>query len=238
VSERQKSGGRSRQILSVEDALLSRRSVRAFLPTPVPRALLEELLTLAGRAPSGTNTQPWIVYVLQGTARDRLCAKILAAHNSPRVAVTHREEFPYYPEEWKSPYLDRRRKVGYDLYGLLGIGKGDKARMHQQLGRNYLFFDAPVGLICTMDRSLAQGSLLDYGMFLQSLMLAARARGLDSCPQAAFNRYHRIIREELQLPDDEVIVCAMALGYADPQAPENQLLTERAPLADWARFRP
>jgi len=222
--------------LSLDEVLLSRRSIRAFLPTPVPPETVADLLRLASRAPSGTNMQPWRVYVLQGTARDALCEKILTAHNSPRVAATHQEEFNYYPSEWKSPFLERRRKVGFDLYALLGIAKGDKTRMHEQQGRNFVFFDAPVGLICTMDRSLSLGSLLDYGMFLQSLMLAAKAQGLDTCPQAAFNRYHRIIREELRLPEQELVVCAMALGYADPDAPENRLESERAPLEEWARF--
>ncbi len=132
--------------------------------------------------------------------------------------------------------MDRRRKVGWDLYSLLGIAKTDKARMHAQHARNYAFFDAPVGLIFTIDRVMQQGSWLDYGMFLQSIMVAARGRGLDTCPQAAFTQFHRIISEELQLPPEEMVVCGMALGHADPKAIENTLVTEREPVAGFARF--
>ncbi|BBN89074.1 MULTISPECIES: nitroreductase [Azospira] len=220
----------------VDETIDSRRSVRAFLPTPVPRETLEEILRIASRAPSGTNVQPWKVYVLTGNAKDQLSQKILAAYNDPEEAQTHTEEYPYYPAKWVSPYIDRRRKVGLDLYGLLDIKKGDAARMHAQHGRNYTFFDAPVGLIFTIDRIMQQGSWFDYGMFVQTIMLAARARGLDTCPQAAFTQFHRIIGEQLNLPENEMVVCGMALGYADESKPENKLRTERAPLEEWVRF--
>ena len=220
----------------VDETIDSRRSVRAFLPTPVPRETLEEILRIASRAPSGTNVQPWKVYVLTGNAKDQLSQKILAAYNDPEEAQTHTEEYPYYPAKWVSPYIDRRRKVGLDLYGLLDIKKGDAARMHAQHGRNYTFFDAPVGLIFTIDRIMQQGSWFDYGMFVQTIMLAARARGLDTCPQAAFTQFHRIICEQLNLPENEMVVCGMALGYADESKPENKLRTERAPLEEWVRF--
>lgn len=220
----------------VDETIDSRRSVRAFLPTPVPRETLEEILRIASRAPSGTNVQPWKVYVLTGNAKDQLSQKILAAYNDPEEAQTHTEEYPYYPAKWVSPYIDRRRKVGLDLYGLLDIKKGDAARMHAQHGRNYTFFDAPVGLIFTIDRIMQQGSWFDYGMFVQTIMLAARARGLDTCPQAAFTQFHRIIGEQLNLPENEMVVCGMALGYADESKPENKLRTERAPLEEWVHF--
>lgn len=220
----------------VDETIDSRRSVRAFLPTPVPRETLEEILRIASRAPSGTNVQPWKVYVLTGNAKDQLSQKILTAYNDPEEAQTHTEEYPYYPAKWVSPYIDRRRKVGLDLYGLLDIKKGDAARMHAQHGRNYTFFDAPVGLIFTIDRIMQQGSWFDYGMFVQTIMLAARARGLDTCPQAAFTQFHRIIGEQLNLPENEMVVCGMALGYADESKPENKLRTERAPLEEWVRF--
>lgn len=220
----------------VDETIDSRRSVRAFLPTPVPRETLEEILRIASRAPSGTNVQPWKVYVLTGNAKDQLSQKILAAYNDPEEAQTHTEEYPYYPAKWVSPYIDRRRKVGLDLYGLLDIKKGDAARMHAQHGRNYTFFDAPVGLIFTIDRIMQQGSWFDYGMFVQTIMLAARARGLDTCPQAAFTQFHRIIAEQLNLPENEMVVCGMALGHADESKPENKLRTERAPLEEWVRF--
>jgi nitroreductase len=221
---------------AVDEAITSRRSIRAFLPTGVPRETVEDILRVASRAPSGTNTQPWKVTVLTGQALQRLAARIRSAHDDPQARASHTEEYAYYPNEWRSPYVDRRRKVGWDLYGLLGIGKADKQRMHDQHGRNYTFFDAPVGLIFTIDRVLQTGSWLDYGMFLQNVMVAARARGLDTCPQAAFTQYHRLIAEELQLPAQEMVVCGMSLGWADPQAVENTLVTEREPVAGFSRF--
>jgi nitroreductase len=221
---------------AVDAAILSRHSMRAFLPTPVPQETVEDILRLASRAPSGTNTQPWQVHVLTGAALRRLSERILAIYENPEELARHRQEYAYYPEEWAPPYLDRRRKVGWDLYGLLGIGKADKARMHQQHGRNYRFFDAPVGLIFSIDRIMQQGSWLDYGMFLQTIMIAARARGLHTCPQAAFTQFHRVIAEELQFRPEQMLVCGMALGHADPKAAENTLVTERAPVEAFARF--
>ncbi len=221
---------------AVDAAITTRHSMRAFLPTPVPRAVIEELLHVASRAPSGTNTQPWQVHVLTGAARQRLSDRILALYDDPEALAEHQQEYAYYPKEWTSPYLDRRRKVGWDLYSLLGIGKGDKARMHEQHGRNYRFFDAPVGLIFSIDRVMEVGSWLDYGMFLENVMIAARARGLHTCPQSAFTQFHRVIAEELGFRPGQMLVCGMALGYADPAAPENQLVTERAPVSEFARF--
>lgn len=221
---------------AVDAAITSRRSIRAFQPTEVPRATIESILAVASRAPSGTNTQPWKVHVLTGEARAALSRKVRAAFDDPQQAGLHREEYAYYPVEWRSPYVDRRRKVGWDLYGLLGIGKTDKQRMHEQHGRNYDFFGAPVGLIFTIDRVMQQGSWLDYGMFLQNVMIAARARGLDTCPQAAFTAFHRIIEEHLQLAPEEMVVCGMSLGHADPDAVENTLVTEREPVSGFARF--
>jgi len=220
----------------VDEAIRSRRSIRAFLPTPVPRRTVEDILQVASRAPSGTNTQPWKVTVLTGAAKAALSARLRAAYDDPAELARHTEEYAYYPTEWVSPYIDRRRKVGWDLYGLLGIAKGDKARMHEQHGRNYAFFDAPVGLIFRIDRVLRQGSWLDYGMFLQNVMVAARARGLDTCPQAAFTPFHRLIAEQLALPATEMVVCGMALGWADPGAVANRLHTERAPVSEFASF--
>ena len=221
---------------AVDTAITSRRSIRAFLPTPVSRETIEQILAVASRAPSGTNTQPWRVHVLTGQARQRLSARIRAAYDNPQERAQHSEEYAYYPTEWRAPYIDRRRKVGWDLYGLLGIGKADKARMHAQHGRNYDFFGAPVGMIFTIDRVMQQGSWLDYGMFLQNVMVAARARGLDTCPQAAFTQFHRVIAAELGLLPDEMVVCGMALGHADPDAVENRLVTEREPVAGFTRF--
>jgi nitroreductase len=221
---------------AADAAITSRRSVRAFLPTPVPRSTIEEILSVASRAPSGTNTQPWRVHVLTGAAKQALSRDITAAYDDETQRALHTEEYAYYPTEWKSPYIDRRRKVGWDLYSLLGIAKTDKARMHAQHCRNYNFFDAPVGLMFTIERVMRQGSWLDYGMFLQSVMVAARARGLDTCPQAAFTQFHRIIARHLGLGDGEMVVCGMSLGHADPAAVENTLQTEREPVQGFVRF--
>lgn len=221
---------------TVDAAITSRHSIRAFLPEPVSREDIERILDVAARAPSGTNTQPWKVYVVTGETKARLSAAILAAHNDPAVAAQHTEEYAYYPREWISPYIDRRRKVGWDLYALLGLTRDNKAGMSAQHGRNYQFFDAPVGFIFTIDRILEQGSWLDYGMFLQNIMVAARGRGLDTCPQAAFTQYHKIIEQQLGIPEGEMVVCGMALGYADPGKIENTLVTAREPSSGFTRF--
>lgn len=221
---------------AVDAALTSRRSVRAFLPTPVPRETVEHLLRVAARSASGTNIQPWQAHVLTGDAKARLSQNIIAAFDDPAVAATHQSEFPIYPSEWISPYIDRRRKVGWDLYGLLGIGKGDFERTHRQHARNYAFFDAPVGFIFTIHRSLGYAAWIDYGMFLGNLMTAARGHGLHTCPQFAFTQFHTIIRETLNLGEEHKVICGMALGHEDTSAVENSLRTERAPLSDWVRF--
>jgi nitroreductase len=225
------------QTEAVDTAIRTRRSVRAFLPTPVPRETVEAILAVAARAPSGTNTQPWKAYVLTGAAKAELSRKIVAAYDDPAERARHSDEYAYYPSEWKSPFIDRRRKVGWDLYGLLDIAKTDKARMHAQHRRNYEFFDAPVGLIFTIDRVMRQGSWLDYGMFLQNIMVAARGRGLDTCPQVAFMQFHRIVTAHVGAPADEQVVCGMSLGWADPDAIENTLVTEREPVAAFGRFQ-
>jgi nitroreductase len=220
----------------VDEAIRSRRSIRAFKPTPVAREDVEAILDVASRAPSGSNTQPWKVYVLTGDTRQRLSQRILDTYLDPEQVKDHTEEYAYYPRQWVSPYVDRRRKIGWDLYALLGLTRENKAGMQAQHGRNYAFFDAPVGLIFTIDRVMEQGSWLDYGMFLQNVMVAARARGLDTCPQAAFTQFHRVIADVLQLPASEQVVCGMALGFADEERVENSLETERAPVSDFARF--
>lgn len=221
---------------AVDAAIVSRRSVRAFLPTPIPRATVEDILGVAARSASGTNIQPWRVRVLTGARKEALSARILEAFDDPDCEERHRSEFPIYPSQWVSPFIDRRRKVGWDLYGLLGIAKGDRERTHRQHARNFSFFDAPVGMIFTIHRSLGYAAWIDYGMFLGNLMTAARGRGLHTCPQFAFAQFHALIREELALGDDEKVLLGMALGYEDTSAIENSLRTERAPLAEWASF--
>lgn len=226
---------------SVEAAIESRFSCRAFLrERPVPRDLVERILAVASRAPSGTNTQPWRAYVLQDASRDALVDKVCTAHDAlyanPALAADYAEEYDYYPRQWVPPYIDRRRENGWGLYGLLGIAKGEKDRMHAQHQRNFRFFDAPVGLMFTMDRVLGRGSLMDYGMFLQNVMVAARAHGLHTCPQAAWNGYARIILPHIGAGPDEMLVCGMSLGYADLAAPVNGFHTPREPVAAFTRW--
>ena len=218
----------------VLDAIASRRSVRAFLPDPVPRETIERILTAAARAPSGTNMQPWRVRVLTGAAKARLSKAIHdAAMTEPEH---HKPEYAYYPAQFPEPYQSRRRKVGWDLYGLLDIKRGEAEKMRRQHARNYLFFDAPVGMICTIERVLEIGSWLDHGMFLANIMVAARGFGLHTCPQAAFAPFHKVIRAELGIPESEMIVCGMSLGYEDTSAVENTLRTEREKLSGFVEF--
>lgn len=226
---------------SVDAAIASRFSCRAFLrDQAVPREAIEEILAVASRAPSGTNTQPWKVYVLQGASRDTLADKVCAAHDAiyanPALAEEYREEYEYYPTKWISPYIDRRRENGWGLYGLLGIAKGEKDKMHAQHQRNFRFFDAPVGLMFTIDRILGRGSLMDYGMFLENIMVAARARGLHTCPQAAWNGFAKIILPHIGASGDEMLVCGMSLGYADVEAKVNTFHTPRDPAAAFTRW--
>ncbi|QCB46063.1 nitroreductase [Hydrogenophaga sp. PAMC20947] len=225
---------------SVDAAITSRMSTRAFLSTPVERAALEHLLALASRAPSGTNTQPWKVYVLQGASRDSLVDKVCTAHDAlradPSLASEYREAYDYYPEQWVSPYIDRRRENGWGLYGLLGIGKGDKDKMHAQHQRNFRFFDAPVGLMFTLDTIMGRGSLVDYGMFMQTLMVAARGHGLHTCPQAAWNGFAKIILPHIGAGENEMLVCGMSLGYADPDDKVNDFHTPREAVASFTHW--
>lgn len=219
----------------VDDAITSRRSVRAFLPDPVARKTIEEILEVSARAPSGTNMQPWKAYVVTGETKQAVSDAILNC--GIRAEKIEWDEYRYYPQTFFEPYQTRRRVVGYGLYGKLGIGRRDIEKMRAQHDRNFVFFDAPVGMIFTINRRLEQGSWVDYGMFLENIMVAARARGLHTCPQAAFAPFHRQIRPILGIPDEEVVVCGMALGYEDESAPENELRTERAPLDDWVVFK-
>ncbi|MDR2154776.1 MAG: nitroreductase [Burkholderiaceae bacterium] len=225
---------------SVDAAIKNRYSVRAFLPTPVPRDLIEHILRVASRAPSGNNAQPWKVYVLQGAKRDELVRLVSAAHEQqraqPELAAQLRSDYDYYPHQWVEPFLSRRRHNGWTLYDLLGIAKGDKERMFAQHHRNFSLFGAPVGLMLTLHRSLAEGSLLDYGMFVQSLMVAARARGLHTCAQAAWAPYASIVRPLIGASDDEMLICGIALGHADPHAPINTYGTPREPVETFTRW--
>ncbi|MHC3125100.1 nitrobenzoate reductase [Acinetobacter sp. GN11] len=221
---------------AVDWAITTRRSMRAFLPTPVSRAEIEGILDVARYCATGVNMQPWRVHVVTGEVKEQLTAAIAAIHNNPAQDVLLNDAYEYYPRKWTSPYIDRRRAIGWRLYSLLDIEKGDKVRMHGQFGRNYRFFDAPVGLLFTIDRVLSEGSLIDYGMFLQTIMVAARARNLGTCPQAAFLKYHDVITKMLEIPDDQMLVCGMSMGYADESAIENTLVSEREPVCAFTTF--
>ncbi len=217
-----------------EAAILARRSIRGFLPEPIPREIVEHLLDVAARAASGTNMQPWRVLALAGEALAGFTAGLVAA---ARAAEPDGPESAYYPAPLFEPYLGRRRKIGWDLYGLLGIGRGerDKARAHVE--HNLRFFGAPVGLLLLTERRLAIGSWLDLGMFLQNLGVAARARGLGTCPMAVFAEHPRAIRRLLGVSEQDLVVCGMALGYEDEAAPANALRTGREPATSFTEFR-
>jgi len=220
--------------MDLDTALDSRSSARVFKSDPVSRDLVEEILERAARSPSGTNVQPWKVYVAMGPARERLTRELLA----------YREKNPEDGgKEWPTvskrvePYLSRMRTLGKEMYTLLEIPKGDKQANWNQWGRNYKFFDAPVGLIFTIDKDLDRTSWLDIGIFIQSLMLSATARGLDTCAQGAWNQFWRVTKDVLEIPDNEYVVCGMSLGYADKTAPVNALVAEREPVSSFAFFR-
>lgn len=223
-----------------EEAILSRMSVRAFTAQSVDRAVISKILEIASRAPSGTNTQPWKVYVLQGTRLKEICAQVCAAFDqaaiNPDLAAAYQPDYDYYPKKWFSPYIDRRRENGWGLYGLLGIGKGDKEKMQAQQRKNYQFFDAPVGLFFTIDRGLSTGSMLDYGMFLQNIMVVARAKGLHTCPQAAWNDYAKIILPLIGAAENEMLVCGMALGHADAADKVNTFHTPRVGVEEFTTW--
>jgi nitroreductase len=191
------------------------------------------LLEVASRAPSGSNIQPWKAHVVTGAALKRLTDALSAAHLD---GAPEAREYEYYPVNWRSPYLERRRKVGWQLYDLTGVGRGDREAALRQRGKNYVFFGAPVGLLFAIDRDMEQGSWLDFGMFLQNIMVAARGHGLDTCPQAAIANYPDIVRRQLGIPHSEMIVCGMALGHADPAEPANTLVSEREPVDAFTTF--
>ncbi|MFT4020923.1 MAG: nitroreductase [Acinetobacter sp.] len=228
------------QVQLVDEAITSRHSVRAFLDTVVEPQVVRDILQVASRAPSGTNTQPWKVYVVSGKKRDELCDKVCQAqievNTNPELKEKYKETFPYYPETWISPFIDRRRENGWSLYGLLNIQRGEKEKMAAQQLRNFKLFDAPVGLFFTVNKAMGIGSKMDISMMIQNIMIAAKARGLDTCPQAAWNHFHPIVLDVLGSAEDEELVCAVALGYADPNALVNTFITPREPVENFAVF--
>ena len=230
----------SEQIQAVDQAITGRHSVRAYLDKAVEKHIIQDILNVASHAPSGTNTQPWKVYVLTGVKRqemiDRVCAAQIELFTKPELTDQYQETFPYYPETWISPFIDRRRENGWGLYGLLGIQKGEKEKMAAQQLRNYQIFDAPVVLFFTLNKIMGVGSKMDVSMMIQNVMIAAKARGLDTCPQAAWNPFHSIVMDVLAAPDDEELVCAVVLGYADPDHIVNTFITPREPAENFTVY--
>lgn len=226
--------------LTAAEAITSRMSVRAFKKDAVPKETILKLLNIAARAPSGTNTQPWRAYVVEGGALEGLCEKVCNAYDSiaanPELAKEYQPAYDYYPSKWFSPYIDRRRENGWGLYGLLGITKGDKEKMHAQHRKNFEAFGAPVCIFFTIDKELGRGSMLDYGMFLQNMMVAARGEGLDTCPQAAWNDFAKIILPSIGAKENEMLVCGMALGYADKDSIVNTFITPRVSAEDFTTW--
>jgi nitroreductase len=220
--------------VNVLDAIQNRRSIRAFRPDPIPRDIIENILQLSQRAPSGTNTQPWHVYVCTGTVKQAISADVLALARSGGGGKY--EDYDYYPANWQDVHRERRRGIGWSLYGLLGIAKGDREGAARQSARNFLFFGAPVGLFVTTDTYLGRGSWSDAGMYLQTIMLAAKGFGLDTCPQAAWIPYQAPVFKHLGIPPDQALVSGMSLGYADPNAIENTLISDREALANVAHY--
>jgi nitroreductase len=218
--------------LSAREAVVGRRSVRGFLPTPVPTAIIRSILADAARAPSGTNSQPWFVHVVTGAARDRVSKTVLeAAHAGARS-----EEYPYFPDEPGEPYVHRRRKVGFDLYALYGIDRKDMDARKAAILENFEFFGAPVGLFFSMERKMRYGSWLDLGMFMQNVMIVARYYGLETCPQQAWGNYGDTMHTVLGLSDDRVMISGMSLGYEDTSVVANTLVTEREGVDGFAVF--
>ncbi|MFC4595938.1 nitroreductase [Sphingobium tyrosinilyticum] len=215
--------------VSAYDAVAGRRSVRAFLPTPVADEVIDRILTAASRAPSGQNMQPWRVHIVTGDTHARLCAEVTAAAS----AGERSDEYPYFPADIREPYRGRRRKVGFDLFAIYGIGRDDLEGRQRALLRNFDFFGAPVGLFFTMARDWGYGAWIDMGNLMTNVMTLAPAFGLATCPQQAWAEYGAAVRRVLPVLDDEVIVSGMALGYEDPAAVVNGLVTARASIDEF-----
>ena len=220
--------------MDVFEAIESRKSIRAFTDQPVEKELLDKLLQISQRSPSGTNTQPWYVYLCTGDVKQAITDDVLkmAAEGKSKKY----EDYDYYPPVLRDVHQARRRAVGWGLYGLLGIEKGDREGSARQGARNFKFFDAPVGLFVTVDSYVTRGSWADAGMYIQTIMLAARGLGLHTCPQAAWIPLQEPVFKHLGIPDDQELVTGMSLGYADKDAIENTLVSEREDVSNVARF--
>ncbi|MBV8800493.1 MAG: nitroreductase [Alphaproteobacteria bacterium] len=219
--------------MNVSEAIATRKSVRAFRPDPVPLETVTQILTLAARAPSGGNLQPWKVYVLAGAAREELIRRVAEARKEHPVG--EKPEYHIYPAELAEPYRSRRFRVGEAMYGLLGIPREDTLARLAAFSRNWEFFGAPVGMIFTIGRQMQQGQWADLGMFMQNIMLLAREYGLDTCAQEAWAIWPTTLREFLSIPDHEAIYAGMAIGHADWDHPINRFESERVPFEQYVR---
>lgn len=219
--------------MKIDELIKQRHSTRAFLDKRVDKSIIYDILEIARYAPSGANTQPWQVAVVTGETKQRLSDSLVRTYQQDIKPVA---DYMYYPETWQSPYIERRRACGLQLYQSLQIDRKDKQAQRQQWEANYRAFDAPVMLLFFMDAEMQTGSFLDFGMFLQNLMLAAQDRGLATCPQAALAEYAEQIKRILHYPAGTILVCGMALGYEDVDAAVNQYRTAREPVATFTRF--
>ncbi len=221
--------------VTVTQALATRLSVRDFLPDPVPLALLQSILQKAARAPSGGNLQPWHVSVLTGQPLETLLQAVSA--RQAEMPKGEAAEYPVYPPDLSAPYAERRFKIGEDMYALLGIAREDRASRRAWFARNFRLFGAPVGMFCFVDRQMGAAQFSDLGMFLQSVMLLLREEGLDSCAQEAWSMFAPTIYRILGTPANHMLFCGVAIGRRHPDAPVNQLVSDRADLADFAGFQ-
>jgi nitroreductase len=221
--------------VNVTEAVASRMSCRAFLPSPVPEATVREILEAARRAPSGGNLQPWHVHALAGEPLAQLIAAVRAS--LPAHPRGEGSEYDVYPKELVEPYRSRRFKCGEDMYATIGVPREDKFARLMQFARNYEFFGAPVGLFFHVDRSVGAPQWSDVGMYMQTVMLLARERGLHTCAQEAWSVWHRTVDSFLGTPPRLMLFSGMALGYRDESAPINTLVTDRAPLEEIAELR-
>ena len=217
---------------AVFEAVTGRRSVRAFLPDPIPSTVVSDILSGASRAPSGQNMQPWLVHVVTGRALEKLSAAAVAAAEAEETSL----EYQYLPVKIREPYLSRRRKIGFDLYAKYGIGRDDIAERKAAMMRNFTFFGAPVGLFFTIERDMAMGAWMDCAMFMQNVMVLARAYGLETCPQQAWCDFGAVVHRELGLGSDVIVLSGMSLGREDKAAVVNTLASERIGLGEFVTW--
>ena len=219
--------------MNIIQALENRKSTRAFLSKNVSREQITRILKAAGHAPSGTNAQPWEVAVVTGKTRKDLTTALVEKFETDGLGEM---DYNYYPAKWKEPFKRRRVTCGAALYSALKIERRDKAKRLEQWVANYRGFDAPVLFFFFLDNIMEKGSFLDYGMFIQSVMLAAVEEGLATCAQAALGQHPDLIKTKLGYGPDYTLLCGMALGYEDTEAPQNNYRTSREEVEVFTQF--